>query len=129
MDSQTIVNTPLNGRLSVMGLMTLAPGVQNAGAQDQIPIFGVTPSIGASSRNSYGGVGFTLDGAINEDVGIQRGEGEVPPLDGIAEFKVLTSAVPAEFGQPSQIVVVSKGGGNDFPRYAPGIQPHRSDGG
>ena len=26
-DSQTIVNTPLNGRLSVMGLMTLSPGV------------------------------------------------------------------------------------------------------
>ena len=59
-------------------------------------------------------MGFTLDGAINEDVGIQRGEGEVPPLDGIAEFKVLTSAVPAEFGQPGQVVVVSKGGGNNF---------------
>ena len=36
-DSQTIVNTPLNGRLSSMGLVALAPGVQGAGAQDQRP--------------------------------------------------------------------------------------------
>ena len=113
-DSATIVNTPLNGRLSVMGLVALAPGVQNAGAQDQIPVFGVTPSIGTGSRNSYGGVGYTLDGAVNMEVTLERGEGEVPPLDGLAEFKVLTSAAPAEFNQPSQVVVVSKGGANQI---------------
>jgi hypothetical protein len=112
-DSDTIVNTPLNGRLSIMGLMALAPGLQGAGAQDQIPAFGVTPSIGTGARNSYGGVGFTVDGAVNLDVGIQRGEGEVPPLDGIAEFKVITSAVPAEFNQASQVIVVTKSGTNE----------------
>ncbi len=111
-DAATIVNTPLNGRLSIMGLMALAPGVQGAGSQDQIPVFGVTPSIGTGSRNSYGGVGYTLDGAVNMEVTLERGEGEVPPLDGIAEFKLLTSAVPAEFNQPSQVVVVSKSGTN-----------------
>jgi Carboxypeptidase regulatory-like domain len=111
-DSATIVNTPLNGRLSIIGLMALAPGIQGAGAQDQIPIYGVTPSIGTGSRNSYGGVGFTVDGAVNLDVGIQRGEGEVPPLDGLAEFKIITSAVPAEFNQPSQVIVVTKSGTN-----------------
>jgi hypothetical protein len=113
-DSATIVNTPLNGRLSVLGLMALAPGVQGAGAQDQIPVYGVTPSIGTGSRNAYGGVGYSLDGAVNTDVTLQRGEGEVPPLDGIAEFKLITSAVPAEFNQPSQVVVVTKGGGNQL---------------
>ena len=113
-DNATIVNTPLNGRLSVMGLIALAPGVQNAGAQDQMPVYGVTPSIGTGGRNAYGGVGFSLDGAPNLEVTLERGEGEVPPLDGVAEFKVITSDVPAEFAQPSQITVVSKGGTNQF---------------
>ncbi len=111
-DSQTIVNTPLNGRLGILGLVALAPGVQGAGAQDQIPVYGVTPSIGTGSRNSYGGVGYSLDGAVNMVVTLERGEGEVPPLDGLAEFKVLTSAAPAEFNQPSQVVVITKGGTN-----------------
>jgi hypothetical protein len=113
-ESQTIVNTPLNGRLSVMGLMALAPGVQGAGAQDQMPVYGVTPSIGTGSRNAYGGVGYTLDGALNMFASLERGSGEVPPLDGIAEFKLLTSDVPAQFNQPAQVVIVSKGGANQF---------------
>jgi hypothetical protein len=113
-DNATIVNTPLNGRLSVMGLIALAPGVQNAGAQDQMPVYGVTPSVGTGGRNAYGGVGFSLDGAPNLEVTLERGEGEVPPLDGVAEFKVITSDVPAEYAQPSQITIVSKGGTNQF---------------
>jgi hypothetical protein len=113
-ESKTIVNTPLNGRLSVMGLMALAPGVQNAGAQDQIPVYGVTPAIAGGSRNSYGGIGYSLDGASNMNDSLMRGTGEVPPLDGIAEFKLLTSAVPAQYSLPAQVVVVSKGGGNAY---------------
>jgi hypothetical protein len=113
-EANTIVNTPLNGRLSVMGLMALAPGVQNAGAQDQVPVYGVTPSVGSSSRNAYGSIGSTLDGANNMLLSLERDTGEVPPLDGIAEFKMLTADVPAEFNQPIQVVVVSKGGANDF---------------
>ena len=113
-ESKTIVNTPLNGRLSIMGLMALAPGVQGAGAQDQMPVYGVAPSIGTGARNAYGGVGSTLDGALNMNSSLERDTGEVPPLDGIAEFKMLTSNVPAQFNQPAQIVVVSKGGTNKF---------------
>jgi hypothetical protein len=56
-DSQAIQNTPLNGRLSVMGLIAIAPGVQGAGAQDQLAVRGITPSIGTGTRNSYGGMG------------------------------------------------------------------------
>ncbi len=111
-DSATIQNTPLNGRLNILGLIALAPGVQQAGAQDQVPVFGVTPAIGTGSRNSYGGVGYSLDGVTNMDVSIQRGEGEVPPLDALEEFKVLTTGAAAEFNQPAQVVIVSKGGTN-----------------
>ena len=111
-DSQTITNTPLNGRLSLVGLIALAPGVQAAGAQDQLAVRGVTPSIGTGSRNSYGGMGSTLDGVTNQEVTLQRAEAEVPSLDALSEFKVLTTGVPAEFNQPSQVIVVTKGGTN-----------------
>ncbi len=113
-DSQAIQNIPLNGRLSVIGLIALAPGVQGAGAQDQLAVRGVTPSIGTGTRNSYGGVGSTLDGVTNQEVTLQRGEGEVPSLDAISQFKVLTNGAPAEFNQPSQIIVVSKSGTNQI---------------
>jgi hypothetical protein len=111
-DSQAIRNTPLNGRLGLNGLIALAPGVQGAGAQDQLDTRGVTASVGTGSRNSYGGLGSTLDGVTNQEVTLQRGEGEVPSLDAIAEFKILTSGAPAEFNQPAQIIVVSASGSN-----------------
>lgn len=113
-DAATITDTPLNGRLGITGLLALAPGVQGAGAQDQIPVFGVTPSINAGSRNAYGAVEFTLDGGINEFVALQRPLGEVPPLDGIAEFKVITTNAPAEYSKAADIVVVSRGGANQY---------------
>jgi len=113
-DSATIVNTPLNGRLGIIGLLALAPGVQGAGSQDQIPVYGVTPAVGTGARSAYGGVNFSVDGAINMWVGLQRPLGEVPPLDGIAEFKVISSAAPAEFSQPANITVISRGGTNQY---------------
>jgi hypothetical protein len=111
-DKQAITNIPLNGRLGLMGLIALAPGVQGAGAQDQLATRGVTAAVGTGARNSYGGLGSTLDGVSNQEVTLQRGEGEVPSLGAIAEFKVLTNGAPAEFNQPSQIVVVSASGTN-----------------
>ncbi len=113
-DSATITDTPLNGRLGINGLLALAPGVQAAGSQDQIPVYGLTPAINSNSRNAYGAVGFELDGGVNMNIGLQRPLGEVPPLDGIAEFKVITTNAPAEYNQPAQIIVVSKGGANAF---------------
>jgi hypothetical protein len=113
-DSQAIQNTPLNGRLGLMGLIALAPGVQNAGAQDQLATRGITVAIGTGSRNAYGGLGSTLDGVSNKEVTLQRAEPEVPSLDAIAQFKVLTTGAPAEFNEPAQIIVVSASGGNQF---------------
>ena len=113
-DSQAIQNTPLNGRLGLMGLIALAPGVQNAGAQDQLATRGVTVAIGTGSRNAYGGLGSTLDGVANKEVTLQRAEPEVPSLDAIAQFKVLTTGAPAEFNEPAQIIVVSASGTNKY---------------
>jgi hypothetical protein len=113
-DKQAIQNTPLNGRLSVMGLIALSPGVQGVGAQDQLAVRGLTYAVGTGSRNAYGGLGSTLDGVINAEVTLQRAEPEVPSLDALSEFKVLTTGAPAEFNQPSQIIVVTAGGANRF---------------
>ncbi|WP_255551315.1 TonB-dependent receptor [Granulicella sp. dw_53] len=111
-DSQTIQNTPLNGHVSILGLINLVPGVQDVAAQDQVPVRGVTLAFGTNQRNSYGNAGFTFDGVTNEEVELQRGEGEVPPLDALSEFKVITQGAPAEFNQPNQVIVVSASGGN-----------------
>jgi hypothetical protein len=113
-DSQAIQNTPLNGRLSVMGLVALAPGVQNAGAQDQLAVRGMTPSIGTGSRNAYGGMGNTLDGVTNKEVTLQRSEPEIPSIDALSQFKVLTTGAPAEFNEPAQVIVVTASGANQF---------------
>jgi len=113
-DSEAIQNTPLNGRLSVMGLIALAPGIQGVGAQDQLATRGLTLAAGTGSRNSYGGMGDTLDGVTNQEVTLQRGEPEIPSLDALAEFKVLSTGAPAEFNQPSQVIVVSASGSNRF---------------
>ena len=111
-DSQTIRNTPLNGRLSVMGLIAIAPGVQAAGAQDQLAVRGITPSIGTGARNSYGGMGDRLDGATNEEVTLERGEPEIPSLDAVAEFKFISTGAAAEFNEPAQLIIVSASGSN-----------------
>lgn len=111
-DSATIQNTPLNGHVSILGLINLVPGVQDVAAQDQVPVRGVTLAFGTNQRNSYGDVGFTFDGVANEEVELQRAEGEVPPLDALSEFKVITQGAPAEFNQPNQVIVASASGGN-----------------
>ena len=125
-DSQAIQNIPLNGRLGIMGLIAMAPGVQGAGAQDQLADRGITPSIGTGSRNAYGGMGNTLDGADNKEVTLQRSEAEIPPLDAIAEFKVLTTGAPAEFNEPAQVIVVSASGGNQL--HGEALEYNRSKG-
>ncbi len=111
-DSKSIARIPLNGRLNIVGLMALAPGIQNAGSQDGIPAFGITPTVAGGS--STGSVAFSLDGVTNSMSWIERGLGEYPPLDGIQEFKVITSSATAEFGKANQVIVVTKGGGNDL---------------
>ncbi|SEG37160.1 Carboxypeptidase regulatory-like domain-containing protein [Bryocella elongata] len=113
-EAQAIQNTPLNGHLSVMGLMVLAPGIQGVGAQDQLATRGLTVAAGTGSRNAYGGLASTLDGVSNAEVTLQRAEPEVPPLDAISQFKFISTGAPAEFGQPAALIVASASGTNQF---------------
>ena len=69
-------------------------------------------TIGTGGRNSYGGVGFSLDGIQTKSGTLQRGLAETASLDAIGEFKTLTTGAPAEFNQPAQIVVVTQSGAN-----------------
>ncbi|AXC11401.1 Oar protein [Acidisarcina polymorpha] len=125
-DSATIQNTPLNGHVSILGLINLTPGVQDVAAQDQVPVRGVTLAFGTNQRNSYGDVGNTFDGVTNMEIELQRAQGEVPSLDAIDEFKVLDQGAPAEFNQPNQIIVVSASGGNKL--HGEGFEFNRSRG-
>lgn len=125
-DSATLQNTPLNGHVSILGLINLTPGVQDVAAQDQVPVRGVTLAFGTNQRNSYGDVGNTFDGVTNMEIELQRAQGEVPSLDAIAEFKVLDQGAPAEFNQPNQIIVVSASGGNTL--HGEGFEFNRSRG-
>ena len=113
-EAQAIQNTPLNGRLGLMGLIALAPGIQATGAQDQLATRGITVSAGTGSRNAYGGLASTLDGVTNQEVTLQRAEPEVPSLDAISQFKVISTGAPAEFGQPTALIVASASGANRF---------------
>jgi Carboxypeptidase regulatory-like domain/TonB dependent receptor len=125
-DSQTLQNTPLNGHVSILGLINLTPGVQDVAAQDQVPVRGVTLAFGTNQRNSYGDVGNTFDGVTNMEIELQRAQGEVPSLDAIAQFKVIDQGAPAEFNQPNQIVVASASGGNNL--HGEGFEFNRSRG-
>ena len=85
-DNTSIARIPLNGRLNINGLLALAPGIQNAGAQDQVPYYGLAT--------------------------------EYLPPDAIQELTVITSGAGAEFGKPNQIVVVTKGGTDQWHGHA-----------
>src|SRR5207237_9824745 len=69
-DNTSIQRIPLNGRLNINGLLALAPGIQNAGAQDQVPYYGLTPSAGGSYN--YAGVGITFDAMAHSILNIER---------------------------------------------------------
>lgn len=127
LDSNNLQNTPLNGRLSLLGMMVLAPGIQNLStAQDTIPAFGVTLAVGTGRRNSYGGMATTLDGAVNEQISLQRSEAEIPSIDALEQFKVITTGAPAEFSQAGQIIVATKSGTNHY--YGELLEYNRSKG-
>ena len=86
----------------------------------------MTAAIGTGSRNAYGSLGSTLDGVSNTEVTLQRAEPEVPSLDAIAQFKMLTTGAPAEFNQPAQLIVVSASGTNRF--HGGALEYNRSKG-
>ena len=118
-NSKEIKDLPLNGR-NYIDLSLLQAGV--------------TDSLNSTGTNGFGGMtgtvyssngapvisnNFLLDGTQIEnqsDWGTASFAGTTLGLDGIQEFKVLTSAYDASYGMAmgSEMVMVSKGGGSQY---------------
>ena len=116
---------PLNGR-SFTDLLSLQPGVAPAASFTAGSLTAAGASVISPSGNLNPGTisingqrefanGFTVNGASVEEP-FTMGAGIVPNLDSIAEFRILTSNVDAEYGNYSggQISVVTKSGSNQF---------------
>lgn len=94
---ETIRNAPLNGR-NALDLALLMPGVTPSNADDTSA---GTLNITGNRSDS---VAYLLDGGLNNDQ-LDNGVVYIPNPDTIAEFRVLTSNYPAEFGRNSGGVV------------------------
>jgi hypothetical protein len=121
-NQQQVVELPLNGR-QITQLITLAGGANTVQSG-----FGQAPSSGnlMSSKNypnealvsvaggMLNGTTYLLDGGTHNDV-FNNLNLPLPFPDAIQEFKVETSALPAEYGQHSAgaVNVVSKSGSNE----------------
>jgi hypothetical protein len=122
-NQQQVVELPLNGR-QVTQLITLAGGANTVASG-----FGQAPSSGnlISSKNypnealvsvaggMLNGTTYLLDGGTHNDV-FNNLNLPLPFPDAVQEFKVETSALPAEYGQHSAgaVNVVSKSGTNQI---------------
>jgi hypothetical protein len=116
-NEEKLAELPLNGR-DYLDLTLLQPGVAqtssvvNLGGGTQGVIFS---SNGAPIRSNN----YLIDGAPMQNIfgfNAASASGSTLGLDGIREYKVLTSAFPAEYGMTmgSQMTIVSKGGSNQF---------------
>jgi hypothetical protein len=116
-NEEKLAELPLNGR-DYLDLTLLQPGVSqtssvvNLGGGTQGVIYS---SNGAPIRSNN----FLLDGAPMQNIfgfNAASASGSTLGLDGIREYKVITSAFPAEYGMTmgSQMTIVSKGGSNTF---------------
>ena len=114
---------PLNGR-SFTDLLSLQPGVvpqssftgqslTAAGASLISPSGTLNPGTLSISGQREFSNGFSLNGASIEEPFTMEA-GFIPNLDSIAEFRILTTNVDAEYGNYSggQINVITKSGGN-----------------
>lgn len=117
-ESRKMLSLPLNGR-SYIDLLGLQAGVVPETTQGSLtdrPVAG-TGNSGNFSVNGgrEAANGFMLNGGTVEE-GRNNGAGLVPNLDSIEEFKVITNAGSAEYGQYSGAIVnvVTKGGTNEW---------------
>jgi hypothetical protein len=122
-NEQQVVDLPLNGR-QVTQLITLAGGSTTAPAP-----YGGSPASGnlVSSKNypnealvsiaggALNGVTYLMDGGTHNDP-FNNLNLPLPFPDAVQEFKVETSALPAQYGQHSAgaVNVVTKSGTNGF---------------
>ncbi|QNI32073.1 TonB-dependent receptor [Alloacidobacterium dinghuense] len=125
-ESKQIVDIPLNGR-SYTDLLAVQAGVtpvttSGAGNSSSGGGFGTVPAAGQANTGQFSIHGqresdnaYYLNGAsVEETIGQQAGI--IPNLDSIAEFRILSSNVDAEYGSFTGgiINVVTKSGTNAF---------------
>jgi hypothetical protein len=113
-DNRRVSEMPLNGRqpieLVFLAGMASAPG---AGAINTVRNY---PTVVVSVAGGQGnGVGYQLDGTIYQDP-YNNLALPIPFPDALQEFKVETSALPAQYGYHSTATVnaVTKSGSNEF---------------
>jgi hypothetical protein len=106
--SEVVRNAPLNGR-DIRDLALLQPGVTPVDQDYRGP---GTFNINGNRADS---VGYLLDGGLNNDL-IDNRAVFVPNPDTVAEFRILTSNYPAEYGRNSGgvITVATQSGTNHF---------------
>jgi hypothetical protein len=116
---KTMENLPLNGR-SYTDLLGLQPGV--------VPVSsGIPDSIGVSASGSAEGGNVSINGQRESANGFMvnggnieqarnNGAAIIPNLDSIAEFRVITNNIDAEYGHYSGalVSVITKSGANDL---------------
>jgi hypothetical protein len=125
-ESKQVVDIPLNGR-SYTDLLAVQAGVSpvttsGAGNTSSGGGFGTVPAAGQANTGQFSIHGqresdnaYYLNGAsVQETIGQQAGI--IPNLDSIAEFRILSSNVDAEYGSFTGgiINVVTKSGTNNF---------------
>ena len=113
-DQKQVVELPLNGRdpmqlISLAGATTAAPG-GDLNSNKNFPT--ITIAVAGGLPN---GVAYILDGGSNNDP-FNNLNMPMPFPDALMEFKVETSALPAQYGDHAAAAVnaVSKSGGNTF---------------
>ncbi len=114
-DSQRIVDLPLNGRFFTrLAVLTAGTAPTPAGARDEN-----TGGFSANGVRPYQN-NYILDGvdnnSLSEDLSSQTSFVVGPPPDAIQEFKVQTNSMSAEFGRSGGAVlnVTIKSGTNDL---------------
>ena len=111
-DSQKIVELPLNGRLfSQLALLVPATTTLPAGDSMGIPQRGGFSVAG----NRQAANNFLIDGIDNNDISINIASVK-PSVDQIQEFKIQSGTYSSEFGRGggAQINVITKSGGNEL---------------
>jgi hypothetical protein len=112
-----VADLPLNSR-NFTQLVDLAPGVNSRGTSSNSILQGYTSGRGTNGAVINGappeGIVYMLDGiqSVDNDAGVLI---FFPPVDGIQEFKVQTSAAPASYGGGLGVINVNyKSGTNSF---------------
>ena len=120
-DSRRVVDLPLNGRnvtelIFLAGFATTGNGGTSAAGTNPLNSVRNYPTIVVSVAGGVGnGVSFLLDGANHNDAANNLNL-PLPFPDALQEFKVETSALPAQYGLHSAAAVnaVTKSGTNEF---------------